>query len=239
MLSSDALPIETLEEAPRHVAIIMDGNRRWARLRGLPEEAGHAEGVVALKRTVEAAIRFGVETLTVFGFSTENWNRDPEQVEQILWIIGDALMGYRSWMVEQGVALHVIGHQERFDPLLRAKLHEVQEATAGGQNFQLVIALNYGGRDDIVRAAKRMAQVISDPDEVDEELFAKFLDTAAWPDPELLIRTSGEQRLSNFLLWQLSYAEIAVTEILWPDFDANALLQLLLNYQMRDRRHGK
>lgn len=232
-----------LTEVPRHVAVLMDGNRRWAKRRGLPMEAGHAAGVVALWRTVGAAIDLGIKTLTVFGFSTENWQRSEKEVEVLIERIAFALSRYTNDMVRQGVSFHTIGDLSPFPETVRQRLAATVEATAHGSQIDLVVALNYGGRNELCRAFRaiqndiRAATVL--PEAIDEALIAQYLDTAQWHDPELVIRTSGEYRLSNFLLWQMSYSEIVVSDVFWPDFGAEELYYAIRNYQNRHRRLGR
>jgi undecaprenyl diphosphate synthase len=228
---------------PKHVAIIMDGNRRWAKHRGLPPFAGHLEGVNSLMEVVEGALTLGVKVLTVFGFSTENWQRSPDEVNTLLDLLQTSLKRHCPTMIQQGVRLRVIGDLSRFPASLLKSLQETIKLTEEGRNIDLVLALNYGGRDDIRRGVIRLLEDVQAkkiaPQQVTEEMLAHYLDTAAWPDPDLLIRTSGEMRLSNFLLWQSSYAEIVFSNRLWPDFRAKELLKSILEFQQRDRRMGR
>lgn len=230
------VPILDSLEIPKHTAIIMDGNRRWAERRGLHPAVGHIEGVKALFRTVTAAGELGIEVLTVYSFSTENWKRTQEEVSALLKLIYTTLEEYTESMIEQGVRLCTIGDLSRFPKSVVSELEKACTATANGKTIDLVLALNYGGRDDIRRAAIRAAKETKG--ELTEEEFARFLDTSAWPDPELLIRTSGEMRLSNFLLWQASYSEIVVSETLWPDFGKAELFKAITQYQTRESRIG-
>lgn len=227
---------------PRHVAVIMDGNRRWAKERGLPCVVGHWQGAEALTHIVRAASALGIKVLTVYAFSTENWNRSNEEVTALMDLFKLYLENQRDQMVLEGVKLDSIGDVRRFPAHVLKTLEESKAATAGGTAIELVLALNYGGRDDIRRAAVALLEDHEKgaftKDELSEKMFGRYLDTAKWEDPQLLIRTSGEQRLSNFLLWQISYAEVVVTETLWPDFNKRDLLGAVREYQRRDRRLG-
>jgi undecaprenyl diphosphate synthase len=227
---------------PHHIAIIMDGNRRWAKQHHLPCMVGHWKGAEALTHIVRAAAKLGVKVLTVYSFSTENWVRGSEEVQALMHLFKVYLERQKEFMVQEGVRLSAIGNLARLPPSVRTALDTCKEATKNGQEIDLVLALNYGGRDDIRRACLSM---IADceagaltKEAISEELFSRYLDTAAWPDPQLLIRTSGEKRLSNFLLWQLSYAEVYVTDVLWPDFTEKDLLGAVREYQQRERRLG-
>ncbi len=227
---------------PHHIAIVMDGNRRWAKKRQLPAMVGHAQGCATLIDIVEAAEELGVRILTVYGFSTENWQRSPSEVDGLLGLIKKFLSDQRETMVKQGVHLETIGDLRRFPRDVLEELDRTKEATKECTKIDLVLALNYGGRDDICRAAQSILEDFSkghlNKDELTETLFESYLDTAKWRDPELFIRTSGEKRLSNFLLWQLSYAEVYITDVLWPDFNEKQLLHAILDFQQRDRRWG-
>lgn len=227
---------------PRHVAIAMDGNRRWAKKRFLPAVAGHWKGADALMRTVRAASSLGIKVLTVYSFSTENWNRSPDEVHELMHLFKVYLKRQRESMIKEGVRLGAIGDISRFPQEVQEVLQESKEATAGGDKIELVLALNYGGRDELKRAVVALVEDVEkgriSKNEVSESLIARYLDTAAWGDPDLLIRTSGEYRLSNFLLWQLSYAEVYFTQTLWPDFKPRDLLAAVLDYQQRSRRLG-
>ena len=226
---------------PHHVAIVMDGNRRWAKERGLPAKAGHTEGGENLERVVSAAAKAGVKVLTAYTFSTENWKRAPWEVKALMELLIHFLTTKSENMVKEGVRLCSIGDVSRLPKAVREALERAKEITKEGKNIDLVLALSYGARDEIVRAASALA---ADHKEdkvkaIDEALFSNYLDTASWPDPDLLIRTSGELRLSNFLLWQISYAEIYITKAFWPDFGPEQFLIALDDYQKRDRRKGK
>lgn len=227
---------------PYHVAVIMDGNRRWARKRGLPSLFGHRAGATNLNRIVQAAADFGVKVLTVYSFSTENWNRSSAEIQALFHIIKTYLRNKREEMIAQGVRLQTIGDLSRFPEDVLQELEESRRATSHCTRIELVLALNYGGRDDIRRAAIALLEDFSKgkitKEAISEEIFAGYLDTSAWGDPDLFIRTSGEWRISNFLLWQLSYAEVYITDVLWPDFDERQLLLALEDYQQREKRLG-
>lgn len=227
---------------PRHVAVIMDGNGRWAARRGLPRAAGHREGVQAVRRTIEAAIGHGVEWLTLFAFSSENWRRPIEEVTDLTFLLRHYLRSELRELADAGVKLHVIGERNRFGPALQAELADAEARTAANRKLNLVIALSYGARAEIAAAARRIATDAAagrtDPATIDESVFAAHLATVGMPDPDLVIRTSGEQRLSNFLLWQAAYAELIFDEALWPDFGAENLRLALAEYARRERRFG-
>lgn len=240
--TSEQLSVIDPEKVPTHIAIMMDGNRRWAKQRGLPPMMGHWEGAEVLTDIVRAASELGVETLTVYAFSTENWSRPQGEVEALMNIIEMYLVRKRDQMIRDGVRLDTIGDINRLPERVQNALAQTKNATKHCEKINLVLALNYGARDEIRRAfAKILAEhdkkKIS-PDELTEGLIASFLDTTPWGDPDLMIRTSGELRLSNFLLWQISYAELYVTEVLWPDFTSRQLFEAVLAYQGRARRHG-
>ena len=217
---------------PGHVALILDGNGRWAKKRGLPRTMGHKEGCVTVEKTVEIAARMGIRYLTVYGFSTENWKRSAEEV-------GALMQLFRYYMVR---LLKMIGDRSRLAPDIIEVINRLERETADKTGLTLVSAVNYGGRDEIRRAAARLAKDCVhgkvDADQIDESLFSSYLDTAGMPDPDLLIRTSGELRLSNYLLWQLAYTEIVVTDCLWPDFNQEELEKAIVQYNKRDRRFG-
>ncbi|MDE8342691.1 MAG: polyprenyl diphosphate synthase [Acidocella sp.] len=223
---------------PRHVAIIMDGNGRWAAARGLPRAIGHREGTKAVRRTIEAAIDQGVQYLTLFAFSSENWQRPPEEVTDLTGLLRHYLRNELNELHENGVRLVVIGERDRFGPNLAAELAQAETRTAANTKLILVMALSYGGRADIVDAAKRALASGFTPDELSEAKFASLLATDGIPDPDLLIRTSGEERISNFLLWQTAYAELYFTDVLWPDFEAADFTKALAEFARRERRFG-
>ena len=225
-----------------HLAIIMDGNGRWARQRNLPRIAGHRQGVETVNQIVDECLRQQIGCLSLFAFSSENWGRPSDEVDALMRLLLQYLDSQRKKMLEQGIRLRVIGNLERMNPEVRTALARAEQATAEGRVLTLVLALSYGGRDEIVRAARRIAEQVKqgdlDPNQLDTRTFAGFLDTSELPPPDLLIRTSGEKRISNFLLWQVAYAELYFSDILWPDFDAVALRQALDDYRRRQRRFG-
>jgi undecaprenyl diphosphate synthase len=223
---------------PQHVAIIMDGNGRWAAARGLPRVAGHREGAKAVRRTIEAAIGQGVRYLTLFAFSSENWARPPGEVADLTFLLKHYLRSELKELHEQGVCLKIIGERERFGPILAEELEVAEQKTAGNTVLTLVMALSYGGRADIVEAAKRAILAGVSAESLNEQKFAALLSTDGIPDPDLLIRTSGEERISNFLLWQTAYSELFFTDVLWPDFDATHLRDAVEEYATRERRFG-
>ena len=223
---------------PRHVAIIMDGNGRWAAKRGLPVAEGHRAGTRALRRTVEAAIDLGVESLAVYAFSTENWSRPEGEVESLMDIFGETIERELPDLVRQGVRTRFIGRRDRASGKLREQMARLEEETGGNDRLRLWVALDYGGREELVEAARRLAESGINPAEIDESIFRAHLYAPDLPDPDLLIRTSGELRISNFLLWQLAYSELVFTDTLWPDFGRAELEQALAAYARRRRRFG-
>ncbi len=231
------------ERIPQHVAIIMDGNRRWAAQSGLPVESGHWKGAETLLRIVEGAIEIGVKVLTVYSFSTENWKRPKREVHALLEVFESYLNRLRGEMVEAGVRLETIGEVEKFPERIRLALKKAKDATAHCEKLTLILALNYGGRSEMTRAVKKLLQDYSlnkfTSEQVDEEMFASYLDTSGFADPELLIRTSGENRISNFLLWQISYSEVYITKTLWPDFTKDDFYEAIFDFQQRERREGQ
>ncbi len=223
---------------PRHVAIIMDGNGRWARQRRLPRVAGHRAGVQAVRETVEVAARLGIEILTLYAFSRENWKRPPSEVGTLMALLREFLGQELNEIARNDIRLSVIGRLDDLEAAVRRDVESALRTTATNRGMELCIALSYGGRTEIVDACKSIMRSGIDPDEVDPELFARHLYTAGRPEPDLLVRTSGEMRVSNFLLWQIAYAEIWVTETLWPDFRRRQLFEALLEFQRRERRYG-
>jgi undecaprenyl diphosphate synthase len=219
----------------RAVAIVMDGNGRWARGQGLSVVEGHRAGTKALRRTVEAAIDLGVESLAVYAFSTENWSRPPEEVDALMELFPETIDRELRDLAAQGVRTRFIGRRDRASDALRTKMEELEDETADKTRFRLWIAFDYGGRSEIVDAARRAAE---SGGELDEETFASYLYAPEMPDPDLLIRTSGELRISNFLLWQLAYAELVFVDTLWPDFGEEELRSALDDYASRRRRFG-
>ena len=233
-----AVDDEQRGEHARSVAIIMDGNGRWAAKRGLPVAEGHRAGTRALRRTVEAAIDLGVESLAVYAFSTENWSRPEGEVESLMDIFGETIERELPDLVRQGVRTRFIGRRDRASGTLREQMARLEEETGGNDRLRLWVALDYGGREELVEAARRLAESGINPAEIDESIFRAHLYAPDLPDPDLLIRTSGELRISNFLLWQLAYAELVFTDTLWPDFGRAELEQALAAYARRRRRFG-
>ena len=227
-----------LPDAARSVAIIMDGNGRWARRRRVPVAAGHRAGTRALRRTVEAAIDLGVESLCVYAFSTENWSRPPEEVNALMEIFVETIEKELPALADEGVRTRFIGRRDRATPALRAKMDALEEETAENERLQLWIAFDYGGRAEIVEAMRRLAEEGVDPRDIDENAIGARLYAPEMPEPDLLIRTSGEMRISNFLLWQLAYTELVFVDTLWPDFGGRQLREALAAYASRRRRFG-
>ena len=224
--------------APKYVAIITDGNGRWAQQRGLPVAAGHRAGADVVKERLRDAAELGIEELTVFSFSTENWSRSPDEVAALMEIFGETIDRELEDLAAQGVRCRFLGRRERAPDWLRAKMDELEAATADKTKLQLWIAFDYGGRDELVQAARRLVESGIDPREVDENALSAHLYAPDLPDPDLLIRTSGELRISNFLLWQLAYSELVFVDTLWPDFGAAPLREALADYARRRRRFG-
>jgi undecaprenyl diphosphate synthase len=229
---------EAREDHARTVAIIMDGNGRWAERRGLPVADGHVEGTKALRRTVEAAIDLGVETLVVYAFSTENWSRPAGEVDSLMDIFGETIERELPDLARQGVRTRFIGRRDRAPDELRQQMVGLEEETAGNDRLNLWIAFDYGGRAELVEAARRLVEAGVEASEIDEDLLRANLYAPELPDPDLLIRTSGELRISNFLLWQLAYSELIFLDRLWPDFGRHELEQALDAYAGRRRRYG-
>jgi len=227
-----------LERLPRHIAVIMDGNGRWARERRLPRVAGHREGIASVRETVEMCARLGVEVLTLYAFSQENWKRPPAEVTTLMSLLRQYVRKELGTLLQNNIRFSVIGHLEDLPENAQRELGRAIERTADNDGLQFNIALSYGGRTEIVDACRALLREDADPDSLTPERFAEKLYTAGQPDPDLLIRTSGELRVSNFLLWQIAYAEIWVTETLWPDFRRGHLFQAVIDYQHRERRYG-
>ncbi len=227
---------------PTHVGIIMDGNRRWAEARGLPKAMGHKAGADAARRTIEAAAEAGIGWLTLFAFSSENWNRPEDEISDLTGLLGLYLRHEVGQLVKHGIRLRVIGDRHRFGPDIAESAALAEARTAGGTRLNLNVALSYGARSEIAAAARAIAEGVAaghiQPAEVTEDLLARHLSTAGMPDPDLVIRTSGEQRLSNFLLWQAAYAEFAFPDVLWPDFGPEHLRAALADFARRERRFG-
>jgi undecaprenyl diphosphate synthase len=228
-----------LEKIPQHVAMIMDGNGRWALQRGLPRLAGHKAGTENLRRTIRSTVEFGIKYLTIYAFSTENWGRPPEEVNGLMYILEDVIDRELNELNKEGVQLRHIGRLERLAPNLQEKVLDAVEVTRHNDRLILNIAFNYGGRDEIVQAIQRMMKDEIPPEKVTDEMVGKYLYTAGVPDPDLIIRTSGELRVSNFLIWQAAYSEWYITPTFWPDFDKEEYRHALESYAQRDRRFGK
>jgi undecaprenyl diphosphate synthase len=227
---------------PRHIAIIMDGNGRWAQARGLPRIAGHRRGAEAVRRTLTAAAEIGIPYLTLFGFSSENWKRPLNEVDDLMGLLRHYLRGEIAELHGNGVRLRVIGEKSRLAPDIVAMIDNAEKLTGDNTGINLTIALSYGGRAEIAAAARKIAAETRTGavslDAIDEDLIARHLFTRDLPDPDLLIRTSGEQRISNFMLWQCAYAELVFTKTLWPDFGRADLEQAIADYRCRERRYG-
>lgn len=227
---------------PKHVAIILDGNGRWAERRNLPRKLGHAQGCATLEQTVRDCNKLGIKYLTVYGFSTENWKRSEEEIGALMVLFKKYIRKLSKVATEEGCKVVCIGERSRFEPELIDAMNQIEEDTKNNTEMTFVLALNYGGRDEITRAVRRMSKEVAEgklnPDEITEATVASYLDTAGIPDPDLLIRTSGEIRLSNYLIWQCAYTEIYVTDTLWPDFNMDELIKAIQNYSSRDRRFG-
>lgn len=227
---------------PRHVAIIMDGNGRWAELRGKERCEGHAAGVEPVRASLRAAVRHGVKFLTLYAFSTENWGRPEAEVDALMELFCQSVVHETPELVRQGVRVRMIGERSRFSEKVQQALASIEEQTASGEVLTLILALNYSSRSEITRAVRSLARKAAagelDPEQIGEETISAALDTAPYPDPDLIVRTSGEQRLSNFLLWQASYAELWFPEVLWPDFTEREFDRAIEEYARRDRRFG-
>lgn len=225
-------------KVPTHVAIIMDGNGRWALSRGLPRLAGHRAGTENLRRIIRACVEFGIQYLTIYAFSTENWGRPREEVEGLMHILEDVIDRELAELNQEGVQLHHIGRLERLDPKLQEKVLAAIELTKNNERLILNVAFNYGGRDEIIYAIQHMIRDGKKAEEVNSDLVSRYLFTAGVPDPDLIIRTSGELRVSNFLIWQGAYSEWYVTSVFWPDFNKEEFRKALDTYAKRDRRYG-
>jgi undecaprenyl diphosphate synthase len=243
-MSDDLLARIKLQGAvPRHVAIIMDGNGRWARERHLPRPLGHRAGMKAVRETVEGAIEAGVEVVTLFAFSEENWQRPRAEISALMGLLEEYIARESAELQGQGVAVHVLGDRARLVPTARDAVDRVERETARGERLSLNLCISYSSRGEIARAARLLAEEVlkgtKKLEDLDEDAIRAKLYTAPWGDPDLLIRTSGEQRLSNFLLWQLAYTELYITPVLWPDVTRLTLFEAILDYQRRERRFGK
>jgi len=237
--ASSTQSIPASDAMPRHVAIVMDGNGRWAKRQHLPRIAGHRRGVEAVRATVSACAERGIQYLTVFAFSSENWRRPPDEVALLMQLFQAALSNEVEKLHRSGVRLRVVGDTRRFAAKIRRLIEQAESLTAGNQRLTLTIAANYGGRWDILQALDRLLKEKSSGGEVTEQSLAPYLAMSFAPEPDLFIRTGGEQRISNFLLWQLAYTELYFTDTLWPDFDAAALDAAIVSYRARERRFGR
>lgn len=228
---------------PGHVALIMDGNGRWASERDLPRWEGHRRGMEAVRETVEGALEAGLEYVTLYAFSQENWERPEPEVAALMSLLQEYVDREKEDLRENGVRVQVFGNLDRLSREARMAVEDLQDTTREGERMQLNLAISYGSRSEIVHAARQLARLAVlgtlRPEEITEERFSEELYTGSWPDPDLVVRTSGELRLSNFLLWQSAYAEFHVTDVLWPDFDRRHLFRAILDYQSRDRRFGR
>jgi undecaprenyl diphosphate synthase len=241
VFSSQPQPSDT-PIVPRHVAIIMDGNGRWARSRGRPRTMGHRAGVEAVRRSIEASVELGIEYLTLYGFSTENWKRPESEVSDLMGLLRLFLKRELATLHKNGIRVRIIGDRERFDDDIRALLAKAEEQTQANTRLNLTIALSYGARTEITCAMRAIAKKVAageiSADAITEDMIEQNLSTVGIPDPDLLIRTSGEQRISNFLLWQSAYTEFVFDEVLWPDFDRSHLEKAIENFAGRERRFG-
>ena len=228
-----------LDESVKHIAIIMDGNRRWAKEHNLPTAAGHKKGVASLRNIVRACDEFGVKYLTVYAFSTENWKRTKEEVDFLMDLVAITLKNELDDMDKEGVRISFIGDSSKLSEKLQKITANAQEKTKNNQGVNLQIALNYGARNEIVHAVKAIVSEGINPDDIDEEVISKYLYTKNIPNPDILIRTGGEKRISNYLLWQIAYSEIIVVDEYWPEFDKCSLIKCLEEFKRRQRRYGK
>ncbi|NKB45955.1 MAG: isoprenyl transferase [Alphaproteobacteria bacterium] len=235
-------PVDDSGAVPEHIAIIMDGNGRWAQARGLPRTAGHKRGAEAVKRTIRAAGELGIRYLTLFGFSSENWQRPESEIRDLMALLRFYLMNNINELAEEGVRLMVVGDRSRLPQDTVAMIDDAEARTLSNERLVLTIALSYGSRQELVSAARQLAEDVRagliNPDDITENVFADRLYTRGIPDPDLLIRTSGEQRISNFLLWQVAYTELVFTETRWPDFGFSDLEQAISEFRRRERRYG-
>jgi len=230
-------------DVPAHVAIIMDGNGRWAGERGLPRHLGHREGMKSVRETISGAVEAGIQILTMFAFSTENWNRPQQEVSALMRLLQHYARRESDELRRQSVEVHVLGELDRIDSVTRGAVDQIVSDTRGGTALRLNLMLSYGGREELVRAARTLAERVRSgelsPDEIDEAEVESALFTRDVPPPDLLIRTSGEYRISNFMLWQMAYTELYITPVYWPDFGREHLFEAILDYQSRDRRFGR
>jgi undecaprenyl diphosphate synthase len=241
-VTPDSLADIPRDRWPRHVAVIMDGNGRWAQARGLPRAAGHREGVTTVRRVVTEAARLGLEAITLYSFSSENWKRPADEVAALMFLCCEFLRIERETMLRENIRFRRIGRRDGLPPEVLAELDETERVTAAHTGLTLCLALNYGSRTELADAARALAKDVlagrMNPDEIDEATFASRLYTAGIPDPDLLVRTAGEMRISNYLLWQISYAELHVTDVLWPDFSVDDFHAAIRAFAGRERRFG-
>lgn len=227
---------------PKHIAIILDGNGRWAKAKGLPRKYGHIEGAKTVEVICEEAYKMGVQYLTVYAFSTENWNRPKDEVDALMTLLRNYMKTCLKTAAKNKMCVRVLGDKTGLDDDIRKRINELEEATKDNDGLHFQIALNYGGRDEIVRSAKSLAEKVArgelSPDDISEDMISQSLDTKGIPDPDLLIRTCNEQRISNFLLWQLAYTELYFTGVAWPDFSKEELTKAIEAYNKRDRKYG-
>jgi len=227
---------------PRHVAIILDGNGRWAKAKGMPRNYGHVQGAKTVETICEEAYRMGIQYLTVYAFSTENWNRPKDEVDALMKLLRNYMKTCLTTAEKNRMCVRVIGDKSRLDPDLQERIARLEEATKNNDGLHFQVAINYGGRDEITRAAKKLALQVQNgtlsAEDVTEEMLGQALDTGDLPDPDLLIRTCNEQRISNFLLWQLAYTEFYFTPLAWPDFSKEELIRAIEAYNKRDRKYG-
>ena len=227
---------------PNHVAIILDGNGRWAKSKGMPRNYGHVQGAKTVEVICEEAYRMGIQYLTVYAFSTENWNRPSDEVKALMGLLRDYMKTCLKTAAKNNMCVRIIGDKTGLDEDIRSRMEELEQATKGNTGLRFQIAINYGGRDEIVRAVRQIADDLKagtlTEDEISEPVFSNYLDTAGLPEPDLLIRTCNEQRISNFLLWQLAYTEFYFTPVAWPDFSKEELEKAIEAYNKRDRRYG-
>lgn len=224
---------------PQHIAIIMDGNGRWAELRGIPRTEGHRRGSERAKEIIEVAVEIGVRNLTLYAFSVENWRRPLDEIFTLMELLKNYLLAEKNNMIKKGIRFKTIGNRSMLPEDVLKMIEETEIETSEGRTMNLFLCLSYGGRDEIIRAVKRLLKEGIDPESLNEENFKDYLDTAGIPDPDLMIRTSGEKRLSNFLIYQSAYTELYFTETLWPDFTREEFLEAIQDYQKRQRRFGK
>ena len=241
--SPEAAPTEAFavprEELPRHVAIIMDGNRRWAKARGRSEMDGHAAGVEAIREIIRHSVRRGIEVLSLYAFSRENWARSDEEVSGLFYLLEKVIRNETAELRQQGARVRLLGRIDELPPETRASIQSALDATAGGRRLQLNIAFNYSGRTELVDAARRLVSQGLSPEEIDEDAMSGALYTAGLPDPDIVIRTGGDERISNFLIWQAAYAEFYFSSILWPDFGPDTFDAALIEFASRQRRFGR